>query len=157
VSMSVTVTGDTRRLRFDWPAAAAAWAGSVSPLARSAVSRAAPLGEGPYRGDARKPPPGRLRTSMKARTEASAGQVMVVIYSTAPYAKYVVGGTRAHPIAARAGGRLAFIGGDGAWHFPQSVRHPGTRANDFPRRAIAPLEPWLAARFAAAVREAMTP
>lgn len=58
------------------------------------------------------------------------------------YANFVAHGTRPHEIAPRSARVLAFQAG-GQMVFARRVMHPGTRANDFPRRALEGATPGL--------------
>lgn len=152
MSITVAVSGSDRRLRFDWPRAAAVWAAEAGPLARAAVRSRAPVSkQAAQRGRT----PGTLRDSIASRSEGGAGQMLVVLYSTDRVARFVIGGTRPHPIAARNASALHWQDASGD-RFARSVRHPGTRPNPFPERALKPLEPVLMERFARAAKEAMT-
>ncbi len=155
MSMTLTVGGADRRIRFDWEAAAGAWAARAEPLGLAARRGAAPVSRD--NGDPRKPKGGTFRDSITARTERSPGSLMIAYYSRVPYAPFILAGTRPHPITARNAPRLAFIGGDGAWHFPVTVSHPGTKPDRFPEKVIPPLSPLLGWEFARAAREAVLP
>lgn len=151
MSMTLTVSGTDRQLRFNWAEAARIWAGSVTPEAVSAVKAMAPVSKSL---DPAAPKPGRLRDSVSARTEEADASLMVVLYSTVPYAPFVINATRPHTITARNARTLHWVdeGGD---HFARSVNHPGTKANPFPERALTGMEPLLASRFSDAIKEAL--
>jgi hypothetical protein len=53
----------------------------------------------------------------------------------APYARFVLEGTRPHTITARRPGGMLRFEGRGGPVFRRSVRHPGTRPNPFVQRA----------------------
>lgn len=54
------------------------------------------------------------------------------------YSRAYYFGSRPHIIRAKKpGGKLAFIGNDGLWHFPTFVRHPGYKGDRFIERALA--------------------
>ena len=144
----MTVSGADRSLRFDWKAASGAWGADVQPLATRSMRLMSPVGAGPTAGN--------LRQSVSSRLEPSAGQMWVVIYGTVPYLPYVLGGTRPHVIAARNAKALRWIPnrGHGPVMFAKSVNHPGTKPNDFPERAIAPVQTQILQSFVDAVREA---
>jgi hypothetical protein len=144
----MTVSGADRSLKFDWKAASEAWAADVEPAAAGSMKRFAPFGAGPTAGS--------LRQSLGSRLEPSPGLMWIVLYGTVPYLPYVLGGTGPHPIAARNAKALRWFGnrGHGPIAFAKSVNHPGTKANDFPERAIAPLKTMILQSFADAVREA---
>jgi hypothetical protein len=148
MSMTMTVSGADRSLKFDWKAASSAWAADVEPLASRAMKMQSPVGAGPTAGN--------LRQSIGSRLEPSAGQMWVVLYGTVPYLPYVVGGTGPHVIAARNAKALRWFAnrGHGPIMFAKSVNHPGTKPNNFPERAISPLTSLILQSFADAVREA---
>jgi len=148
VTLSMTVTGADRSLRFDWPAASRAWAADIQPGAEKMMKLMSPVGAGPTAGA--------LRQSVASRLEESPGQMWVVLYGTVSYLPYVLGGTRPHLIQARNTQALAFLLNRG--HGPQvirrSVNHPGTKPNDFPERAISPMTKIILQSFVDAVKEA---
>jgi hypothetical protein len=145
VSISVSVSGANRSLRFDWTAASRAWAEEVTPAARSMMRAHAPFRTG------------FLRQHTEARTEASPGRIWVVLYTTAPYAPFILGGTRAHVIEARNARALRWVehSGHGAVRFARRVQHPGTKPDNFPERAMKTVTPMILDRFAEAVKEAV--
>ena len=149
MSLSVSVSGADRRLRFDWPAASKAWSAQVTPLAGQLLRASTPVGAGPTAG--------RMRQSVTPREEMSAAALMVVFYTTVPYAGYVLGGTKAHPIAARNAKALRWLDnrGHGPVRFARSVQHPGTKANPFPEKALGTQGALFARMFADAAREAV--
>lgn len=145
MSMTMTVTGADRSLKFDFKAAASAWASDVEPAALRAMKMHAPFRTGA------------MRQGIGSRLEPSAGSMWVVLYSTAPYAKYVLGGTKAHTIAAVNAKALRWIAnsGHGGVMFAKSVKHPGTKPDNFPERGLAPLTTMILQSFADAAREAI--
>jgi hypothetical protein len=148
MSLTMTVSGADRSLKFDWQVASRAWAADVEPLASRAMKMQSPVGAGPGAGA--------LRQSIGSRLEPSAGMMWVVLYGTVPYLPYVIGGTGPHPIAARNAKALRWLWnrGHGPIAFAKSVQHPGTKPNNFPERAISPLTNLILQSFADAVREA---
>jgi hypothetical protein len=149
VTLSMTVSGADQRIRFDWQAAATAWASDVSRLGVAALKVAAPVAKRPSGTEK----PGRLRDSITFRVQDSTGVMSVLLYTTVPYAGFVTGGTRPHPITVRNARALHWTDDDGD-HFAVTVNHPGTKANKFPERALSPLRPALAGLFTRAVQEA---
>jgi hypothetical protein len=148
MSLTMSVSGADRSLRFDWPAASRAWAATVQPDATRMMKIHAPVGAGPTAGA--------MRQGIGSRLEPSPGRMWVVMFSTAPYAKYVLGGTKPHVITARNAKALRWIPnrGHGTAQFARSVNHPGTRPNPFPERAIAPMREVILRAFTDAVKEA---
>lgn len=148
MSLTMTVSGADRSLKFDWKAASSAWAADVEPVASRAMKMYSPVGAGITAGN--------LRQSIGSRLEPSAGMMWVVLYGTVPYLPYVIGGTGPHPIAARNAKALRWFEnrGHGPIAFAKSVQHPGTKPNNFPERAIAPIQTLILQSFVDAVREA---
>jgi hypothetical protein len=118
--------------RFDWTEAAAEWADEAGPMTLAALKAEAPVGKSdPLSG--RKG--GALRDSIRYERETAPGSVSMTFTANVPYAGYVIGGTGPHVIAASAAQALQFML-DGAVTYRKSVNHPGTKANDFPERAV---------------------
>jgi hypothetical protein len=142
--MTMTVSGADRSLKFDWKAASEAWAADVAPAATGSMKRFAPFKTGA------------MRQGIGSRLEPGPGRMWVVVYSTASYAPYVLGGTAPHVIAARNAKALRWFAnaGHGPIMFAKSVNHPGTKANDFPEKAIEPLKTLILQAFVDAAREA---
>ena len=146
--MSMTMTVDRDGIppwsRFNWEEAAAAWAEDVTPLAGMALRGRAPFRTGAF------------RQSIDDRAQVEPGVATVMFYSQVPYAKWIIGGTRAHPIAAVNAKALRWLGpgGIGA-NYAKRVQHPGTKANEFAEVALLPIGPLLSRMFADAVKEAM--
>jgi hypothetical protein len=147
LSITVTVSGANRGIRFDFAAAAAAWAQSVAPMAEGVMKARAPFFTG------------KLRQGISSRTESEPGLTQVIIYGTASYLPYVLGGTKPHPIPKEPlppGRALRWMGRGGIGvNFARSVNHPGTKPNDFPAEAMAAVTPAVFSRFADAVKEAV--
>ncbi len=145
MSMTVTVSGADRSIRFDWAAASSAWAASVAPMAEGVMKARAPFKTG------------RLRQGISTRTEHQPGVTQVMVYGTASYLPYVLGGTQPHLIGPRNARVLRWIAnsGHGGAVFARVVNHPGTKPNDFPEQAMAAVTPAVVSRFADAVREAV--
>jgi hypothetical protein len=145
MSLTMTVSGADRSLKFDWKAASEAWAADVEPAATGSMKRFAPFKTGA------------MRQGIGSRLEPGPGRMWVVVYSTASYAPYVLGGTRAHTIAAVNAKALRWIAnsGHGGAVFAKSVQHPGTKPDNFPERGLAPLTTMILQSFADAAREAI--
>lgn len=149
--MSITMTVDrpatTPWGRFRWEDAAAIWSREATPLGLQMLRAHTPVSRGPGAG--------RLRQSETSREEAGPGSLMIVFYTTVPYAKFVIGGTRPHPIAARKARALRWTDAVGNASFARRVNHPGNRPNPFPERAMHLIGPAAAHLFAEACKEAM--
>lgn len=144
MSLTVTVSGADRSLKFDWPAASSEWAASVAPAAEAIMKARAPFRTGA------------MRQGISTRTEHEPGSTQVIIYGTASYLPFILGGTQPHPIAARNARALRWMGRGGIGvNFAKSVNHPGTKPNDFPEQAMAIVTPAVLSRFTEAVKEAV--
>lgn len=145
--MTLTVSGAGRSIAFDFEAAAGAWAGSVRPVAEAIMKTRAPFFTG------------KLRQGIGSRIESEPGLTQVIIYGTASYLPYVLGGTRPHPIPKEPlppGRALRWMGRGGIGvNFARSVNHPGTKPNPFPEEAIGVIETYIVNEFADAMREAV--
>lgn len=144
----MTVSGANRSIRLDWPAASRTWAASIAPPAEAVMKARAPFRTG------------KMRQGIGSRTEAGPESTSVILYGTAPYLPYVIGGTKPHPIPKEPlppGRALRWIAnsGHGGAVFAKSVNHPGTKANDFPEQAMAVVTPMILSRFVDACREAV--
>ena len=145
MTLSIEVTGGgERHLGFSWAEAAGEWVGEVGPLALEALRQAAPVGQGPGAG--------RLRASIREDREVAESTATITFTAEVPYADYVVDGTAPHLIQPRSAQALHWTGPNGSV-FAKVVHHPGTRANDFPSRALAPLTAIIQARLEAAIAE----
>lgn len=146
--MSITMTIDREGVspfgKFRWEDAAGIWAREAAPLGRSMLRAQAPFFTGA------------LRESISVREEPSAASYLILFWTQVPYAKYVLGGTRAHTIAAKNAQALRWMAnrGHGPAMFAKRVNHPGTKANPFPERAMARIGPAIAEGFARACKEA---
>lgn len=79
---------------------------------------------------------GRLRESIGFEVRITDGQARLENFATAPHAKWVHDGTRAHEIRPRHARALRFHAG-GRVVFSQRVWHPGTRGTKFLEKAVA--------------------
>ena len=87
----------------------------------------APVGKGPHAGH--------LRDSIQAKPSGTRAE-----FSVGGYARYVIHGTGPHTIEPRQ--KLALFW-EGAGHPVKVVHHPGTKANDFVKRAVEKSKPAL--------------
>jgi Bacteriophage HK97-gp10, putative tail-component len=135
VSLTVELSGDSIAdspfARFSWTKAAVEWADEAGPMVRAALKAEAPVGKTDLSG--RKG--GRLRDSIRYERETAVGSVTMVFTANVPYAGFVIEGTGPHVITASAARALQFEF-QGAVTYRRSVQHPGTKANDFPERAL---------------------
>ncbi len=147
--LSIGMSGDSgaesRLKAFDATARMVSWADSSGPKLAAEIRREAPVS--PNAGG------GRLRDSIRYQRSTSIGGVTLKFHTNVPYAPYVVEGTIPHAIDARIALTLHFVGGDGAEHFPKHVWHPGTKANEFPQRALLKMLPEITSSFAEVFEE----
>jgi hypothetical protein len=131
--------------RFNWQEASRVWGDEAAPLGQSMLRSHAPFRTGA------------LRQDIRYRQETTPGLHLIVFYATVPQAKWVIDGTRPHPIVARNAKVLRWLGpgGLGGARFAKSVNHPGTKPNPFPEKAIKPIGQAISAMFARAVEESM--
>lgn len=146
--IQVTLQGanpsDNPMKRFTWLKAATAWADQVGPIGRALLKEEAPTSQGRNAGQ--------LRQKIRYDRRTTAGSVRLEYGTGVGYARYVVKGTSPHLIRAVAARALRFQGQSGI-AFARVVHHPGTRANDFPARAMLRLEPVAQERLVAIMRE----
>lgn len=142
--MRVTESGRVPRLR--WAEAARAWGEEAAPMGMRLLRAHTPVGYGPNAGA--------LRQSERWRISGQGGALTVLFYTQAKYARYVIEGTRPHPIPRNGTRLLRWTDRAGNVSYAMRVNHPGTRPNPFPERALASLRPALAHLFERCVREA---
>lgn len=156
MSLTIELSGDSIAdnpfARFSWTKAAVEWADEAGPMVRAALKAEAPVGKTDLSG--RKG--GRLRDSIRYERETTPGSVTMVFTANTPYAGFVIEGTGPHliPLEPKAPGTALQFEFQGAVTYRRQVRHPGTKPNDFPERALGgvateKLKEW----FADAVRE----
>ncbi len=143
ISMTIEREGRDPLTSFQWTRAAVRWADEVGPLGRAAIKAKAPVGKGPGGG--------RLRDSIRYVRRSNIGSGVTITFNAhTPYAGFVVKGTPPHIIEARAAKSLHWVGPNGDV-FRKRVRHPGTKPNPFPRRALTPLIPVIQAKYRDAI------
>lgn len=136
-----------------WAVGSSRWARIVAPIMQQAIRDKAPIGQGDS-ATGRKP--GALKASITVRTVTAAGSVQLKAGSTVPYAAFVRDGTRPHTIVPASKKSLRFLlygHAPGALVFATRVAHPGTRANHFAKRGLAPRIPEIQETFSAVMRE----
>lgn len=129
-----------------WRATVGAWADAAVPIARKAIREKAPVGKGPTAG--------RLRDSIIDRRRTVGSGLQVWIGSSAPEARFVRDGTRAHEIVPVNARVLHFTARDGGEVFTRRVRHPGTKPNRFAAVAMRRVAPEIKDLFARVMRDA---
>lgn len=126
-------------MRQAWAAAPRSIVNQAAQVLKKALQQEAPVRTGA------------LRRGIRFRTQASGGAVIARFTSEAAYTPFVIQGTKPHEIWAgfytgRSSKRvLAWSGAD---HPTPYVQHPGTRANDFPVRAMRKAGPLVRAILA---------
>lgn len=161
MSIQVTVTGAKVSFsKWAFKPMAMAWRSRVAPVVLDAMKKEAPV----YKYDdtvlSRGQKPGNLRDSIKMDSisgSIGAGIEMVFI-SDAPYAKYVVEGTRRHRIPLN-GDALPLLKWtrNGETNYRRFVDHPGTTADNFPKRAIDSVQPIVGRELEVLVAEYIKP
>lgn len=136
--MSLKIKVDGRSFdplrRFQWMTAATRYMDEAGVLVRTRLREEAPVKTG------------RLKRSIRYSRRTTASVVRGEFKAHTPYAGYVVDGTKAHPIQAKAARSLHWKTG-GTDHFALRVNHPGTRANPFHLRTMRSLRPALQVLF----------
>lgn len=134
-----------------WAAGVRRWSHVAGPVVRDAMKAKAPVSPkiGKYKGS------GAFRNSIQYQSKLTPPIARLEFGSPLFYAKFIRDGTRPHEIKARNRPTLAFQTFDGGpWSFPKVVQHPGTRPNEFARRAIRPTLPELREAFSTIMSEA---
>lgn len=126
----------------------AQWSGEIQPLVRDALKKEAPVNK----STDPQVRPGRLRDSIRSEDKTTGMGVTITFVSHVPYAKWVISGTKEHDIEVKAA-RWLHWQSHGVDYFRKIVHHPGTAPNDFPERALRPLEDVIKRRLAEIMRE----
>lgn len=143
-TVKVSGTSGLRAGRAGWQAAAREWTKSVEALVERELQAKAPVS--PKHG-------GALRKSIRSRSAVGASRAEIV-FTASDVARFVIDGTRPHEIRPKTAKALFWEGAD---HPVAVVHHPGTRPNDFVRRAIEPLRPEIQAALSRALAAALKP
>lgn len=124
---------------------AATWRSRIAPVVLTALKEEAPIYKYADAELSRGENPGDLKKSIKLDSVGgSIGEgIEMVFISDVPYAKYVVSGTRGHriPLSGDAQPMLHWTRVPWGPMYRLSVNHPGTTANNFPKRAIERVQP----------------
>lgn len=129
--------------RFTWTKMAVGFADATAPLLRDRLKAAAPVGQ-----DLRA---GRLRDSIRATRDTTAGHVTLTFTAPTPYTGFVLHGTHGpYSIDPKAARVLSWAGGSGRV-FAHHVSHPGIRANPFPHDVLNRSREEITAMFRAAI------
>lgn len=139
--LTSTVGGLRKLTGWRFQRVSSAWMDAVEPIVLAVLKAHAPVGKGPKAGE--------LRDSIRAQRSLGGGGARLEFVSSAPHARYVIGGTRPHEIRPRQA-RALYWTDSGGGHFAHLVHHPGTKANPFVRRAVRPMEPAIRAAIRAA-------
>lgn len=128
---------------FNWAARAAAWSDHIGPLMRAELMKQAPKKTE------------RLAKSIRYRRHVLADGLKVEWTANVPYAEFVIKGTKAHEIRPKAARALHIMDSHGAMGFAAFAHHPGSKPNDFPKRAADALGTRIVETFRAAVTEGL--
>lgn len=131
-----------------WSTGAARWASATRQLVRDALKAKAPVSKSGSGGR-----PGQFRASITQHTKTMSNSVVMEFGSPKLYTPFIVEGTRPHTIVPRNARVLHFRTAAGVDVFARRVNHPGTRPNDFTRRAVLPLLPEVQESFSLIMRE----
>lgn len=142
-----SVDGPTK-LTFDWLATQRAAGARVAPEVTEALRRAAPRSR-------TKPDAGRLADAFGWRQESfgegGLGTYLLMFLNTAPYARYVLHGTKAGAIITpKKAMALRWTTGT-TTHFAALVHRGATRANNFNQRVAIEMSPFILETFKHAV------
>lgn len=94
---------------------------------------------------------GRLKNSIHYQRRTSIGKIVLTFHSDDPAARWVIDGTRPHPITPNGTGHLAlhFPDASGEMIFRNHVQHRGSHANPFHEKALERMLPVINSSFAA--------
>ena len=155
--MSVEISIKGSKVRFPgWTMTSftTAWRRRVAPLVEEALKREAPV----YKYDDASLSRGQTKGDLRASIKLESAARSELVFSAVDYAKYVIRGTRGHPIPSdpETSKTLHWVR-NGDSYYRNEVYHPGTTANDFPRRAIDGIEPLIGRTLTDTLREMVTP
>lgn len=131
-----------------WSIGAHRWATATRTLVRDAIKAKAPVSKNPSGGGK----PGAFRASITQHTKTKSNSIIMEFGSPKSYTPFLVDGTRPHMIVPKSARVLHFRTAAGDV-FARRVNHPGTRPNDFTRRAVLPLLPEVQDSFSLIMRE----
>jgi hypothetical protein len=149
----ISLTGDVGPARdllaaFKVTSRFVAWADTVGPRLARRIQQRAPRGKGPGAG--------RLADATRYQRRTAIGLVRLEFHADrggpVPYMPYVIKGTRPHDIVPKAARVLHWTAPGGSGVFARKVHHPGTKPNDYPRRAYQDLKSEVVAAFHEAFR-----
>lgn len=129
--------------RFNWTTRVVGWADHIGPIMRAELMK-----EAPKKTE-------RLSKSIRYRRNLLSDGMKVQWTANTPYAEYVIKGTKEHDIRPKAARALHIMDAHGAQGFAAFVHHPGSKPNDFPKRAADALGTRIAETFRAAVTEGL--
>lgn len=154
IGMSTTSHQSDNLRRFQWTAAAVRWADTVGPIARTALQQRAPRSKPDPTSGRRS---GRFAKSIRYDRRTQTGiSVQARWTANTPYATWVINPTRPHIIRAKAARYLRYRSKDGSrWVFRKSVKHPGTKGNDFHLRTMKHYRPIAQDAYTRIMRETL--
>jgi hypothetical protein len=115
--------GRPEELAFKLKKVVTEWGDETGHTVRDELKEATPVRTGALQASERY---SRTSAGLTTRLEWSAHRL---------YAPFVIKGTKPHEIRPVAARSLRWVGAGGV-HFAKVVHHPGTKANDFPRRVL---------------------
>lgn len=133
--------------RFKFATRLIEWSDEIGPLMREELKKQAPVRRDSFVTG------GRLRQSIRYRRTFTGIGGTVQWTANTPYAEFVVRGTQPHDISAKATRALRFMDKGGGVAFARHVHHPGSKPDDFPKRAAEALGPRIYSSFRRHVTE----
>jgi len=112
--------------RFNWASAATQAADRMSPVIAAALTKRVPYKDGPGR---------HMRDTLRFNRETTTSELRLTFGYTAPWASYVLHGTRAHTITPKAARALHWVEDGGQSRFAMVAHIPAIPANRFPEKA----------------------
>lgn len=139
---------------------AMAWRRRIAPVILEALKTEAPVYKYNDTKLSRGQKPGDLKNSIKLDSLGGGigSGVEMVFVADVKYAKFVISGTRPHRIPLNGDNTpLLHWNRDGQDVYRRNVFHKGTKANDFPKRAIERVQPMISRTLEVTVSEFIKP
>lgn len=144
--LSFGMAGDsgavTRLEAFNATVRMVAWADKIGIAVLHELKSQAPVDKRGRQGS------GRLRDSISYQRRTTIGNIKLTFHSDDPAAKYVINGTRGHPIGP-SGSHITvqFPDAGGELIYRSVTSHPGAHANPFHQKAVDRMLPMISASF----------
>ena len=126
-------------LRFEWTETTRRLMAEIAPVILARLKQEAPVGE--ERPGGRQS--GRLKNSIGYKTETTPGTASLFFVSTAPYARYVIQGTRGGQMLVPQSAFALRYYNNGDFVFASSIIRGDTPKNEFNKRVATELEPFI--------------